>query len=293
MAFYMGGGGMDNAILHRRNRIDAGYMELLGIKLIAGRAFTTNRSAESKNLLIVNRKSAEKFGKTPGEMIGEKLYFDWQGEKYTFEIVGVMDDWNQTSLRDPVVPIAFEVPGNPSEYDYIVASVNPSGFSQTIGLIENVWKDQVSDAPFEYNFLDDTIQKQYNEDERVAKIIRYFAVVAMVICSLGLYGLSSFMAERRRKEIGVRKVMGASSQQIVGLMSREFVKLVLIAFVVAAPVAWYAMSQWLQGFEYKVAIDFTLFTYAGLAAVAIALITISYESMKAANTDPARTLRNE
>ena len=293
MAFYRGGGSMDNAILHRRNRIDAGYMELLDIDLIAGRAFTTNRSADSKGQLIVNRAAAGKFGLTPEKMVGEKLYFDWQGQKYTFEVIGVMEDWNQTSLRDPIVPVAFEMPERAANYDYIIASVNPSGFTQTISLVEDLWKDQVSDAPFEYSFMDDAIQKQYNEDERVSKIIRSFAVVAMIICSLGLYGLSSFMAERRRKEIGVRKVMGASSQQIVRLMSREFVKLVLIAFTIAAPLAWYAMNKWLQGFEYQVGVDFSLFTYAGLAAVAIALLTISYESMKAANTDPARTLRNE
>jgi putative ABC transport system permease protein len=226
-------------------------------------------------------------------MVGEKLYFDWQGEKYTFEVIGVMEDWNQTSLRDPIVPVAFEVPESAAVYDYIVASVNPSGFTQTVALIEDAWKGQVSDAPFEYSFMDDTIQKQYNEDDRVAKIIRYFAVVAMIICSLGLYGLSSFMAERRRKEIGVRKVMGASSQQIVGLMSREFIKLVVVAFVIAVPLAWYAMTRWLQGFEYKVGIEISMFTYAGLAAVVIALATISYESMRAANADPARTLRNE
>jgi len=118
-------------------------------------------------------------------------------------------------------------------------------------------------------------------------------VTAIIICSLGLYGLSSFMAERRLKEIGVRKVMGASVPQIVGMMSKEFVKLVLIAFVVATPVAWYVMNKWLQGFEYKTSLDVLIFTYAGLGAITIALLTISYESLRAANADPARTLRNE
>jgi putative ABC transport system permease protein len=115
----------------------------------------------------------------------------------------------------------------------------------------------------------------------------------MVICSLGLYGLSSFMAERRLKEIGVRKVMGASVTQIVSMMSREFVKLVLVAFVIAAPLAWYGMNKWLQGFEYKTPLNISLFTYAGIAAMLIALVTISYESFKAARADPATTLRNE
>jgi putative ABC transport system permease protein len=293
MAFYMEGGNMDNAILNRRNTIDAGYMELLGIKLIAGRAFSTNRQADSKGNLIINRASAKKFGIEPDKIIGQKLYFDWQGQNYKFQVIGVMEDYNQTSLKDPIIPVVFEVPENANEYGYLIASVNSSGFTNTIATIEDTWKAQVSDAPFEYSFLDENIQQQYKQDERVSKIISYFAMIAIIICSLGLYGLSSFMAERRLKEIGVRKVMGASVSQIVSMMSKEFVKLVLIAFVVATPVAWYAMDKWLQGFEYKTTLDIFIFTYAGLGAITIALLTISFESLKAANADPAQTLRSE
>ena len=175
----------------------------------------------------------------------------------------------------------------------MIASVNPSNFSETVAGIENIWKTQVSDAPFEYTFLDDNLQKLYNEDRRISKIITSFSVIAMIICSLGLYGLSSFMAERRLKEIGVRKVMGASVSQIMRMMSKEFVKLVLVAFVVAVPLSWYAMQKWLEGFEYKTPLNIVPFVYAGLGALAIALLTISYESLRAANTDPAKTLRNE
>ena len=293
MAFYMEGGSMDNAILIRRNSIDAGYMEMLGMKLIAGRTFTTNRQADSQGKLIINRASAKKFGVEPEQMVGQKLYFDWQGQNYSFQVIGVMEDYNQTSLKDPVIPVVFEIPEVADQYNFIIASVNPSGFSETISVIENAWKDQVADAPFEYAFLDDNIQQQYNEDTRISKIITYFAVIAMIVCSLGLYGLSSFMAERRLKEIGVRKVMGASVTQIMGMMSREFIKLVLVAFVIATPVAWYAMTKWLQGFEYKTSLDVFIFTYAGLGAITIALLTVSYESLKAANANPADTLRNE
>jgi putative ABC transport system permease protein len=293
MAFYMSGGSMDNAILNRRNSIDAGYMELLGIKLIAGRSFSDNRESESKGNVIINRASVKKFGVEPDRMVGQKLAFDWQGQHYEFQVIGVMEDYNQTSLKDPVIPIVFEIPEESDEYEYLVARVNTSGFTETISAIENVWKDQVPGTPFEYSFLDDNIQKQYQEDQRVSRIISYFATIAMIICSLGLYGLSSFMAERRLKEIGVRKVMGATVSQIVGMMSKEFVKLVLLAVLIAIPVAWYAMHEWLQDFEYKVPLDIWIFTYAGLAAISIALLTVSYESLKAANADPARTLRNE
>jgi putative ABC transport system permease protein len=292
MMFYMEGGSMDNAILNRRNRIDAGYMELLGIKLIAGRGFTDNREAE-KGQLILNRTSAKKFGVEPEKMIGQKLYFDWQGEKYTFQVIGVMEDFNQTSLKDPILPIMFEMADTTTNHNFMIASVNPSGFSESVAAIENIWKEQVSDAPFEYTFLDDNLQQQYNEDRRISRIITYFSVISMIICSLGLYGLSSFMAERRLKEIGVRKVMGASVSQIMSMMSKEFVRLVLIAFAIAIPLSWYAMQKWLEGFEYKTSLNIAPFIYAGLSALVIALLTISYESLKAANTDPAKTLRNE
>ena len=292
MVFYREGGSMDNAILNRRNTIDAGYMELLGIKLIAGRAFTDNRKAEARQL-ILNRTSVNKFGVDPDDMVGQKLSFDWQGEHYDFKVIGVMEDYNQTSLKDPILPIMFEMADSTNRYNFIIASVNTSAFSETIASIENIWKSQVSDAPFEYSFLDDDLQKQYSEDRRISSIITSFSVIAMIICSLGLYGLSSFMAERRLKEIGVRKVMGASVTQILGMMSKEFVRLVLVALVIAIPLSWYAMQQWLQGFAYKTPLNIEPFLYAGLCALAIALATISYESLKAANTDPAKTLRNE
>lgn len=293
MAFYVEGGNMDNAILNRRNIVDAGYMELLGIKLIAGRTFTDNREAESQGHLIINRTSANKFKIDPENIVGQKLYFDWQGKNYAFQVIGVMEDYNQTSLKDPIIPVVFEMADSTNRYNFMIASVTPSTFPETISGIEEAWEKQVSDAPFEYSFLDDNIQKQYNEDRRISKIITYFSVIAMIICSLGLYGLSSFMAEQRLKEIGVRKVMGASVTQIVGMMSKEFVRLILVSFGIAIPLSWYAMQKWLQGFEYKTPLTIAPFIYAGLSALVIALLTISYESLRAANSNPAKTLRNE
>jgi putative ABC transport system permease protein len=293
MAYYMEGGNMDNAILNRRNTIDSDYMDLMGIKVIAGRSFTDNRQTDSQGKLMINRTSAKKFGFEPEQMVGQNLYFDWQGKNYKFEVVGVIEDYNQTSLKEPIIPIVFELPGSANDYSFIIASVSPTEFSETISAIEDIWASQVSDAPFEYSFLDDDLQKQYNEDQRVSKIITYFALIAMIVCSLGLYGLSSFMAERRLKEIGVRKVLGATETQIMGMMSKEFVKLVLIAFVIAGPLSWYAMNKWLEGFEYKTPLNISIFLFAGLGALAIAMLTISYESLKAANTNPAQTLRDE
>lgn len=293
MLFYPDGGSMEKTVNIRRNSIDAGYIELLNIRLVAGRMFTDNREAESKNKLILNRVATSKLGFTPEEIIGQNLHFDWQGEKYNFEVIGVMEDFIQTSLHDEIQPLLFEIPESSNRYDNLIASVASANFEQTVKTIEQVWKANISDTPFEYSFLDQNIQKQYDEDRKVSGIITSFGLIAMIICVLGLYGLSSYMAERRIKEIGIRKVMGASIPQIISMMSSEFIKLVLIAFVISVPLAWYGMNTWLESFAYKIAIEWFVFVWAGIVALAIALFTVSFESFKAASVNPVKSLRNE
>jgi len=293
MMFYKDGGDMDHAITNFRNRIDYDYIELLGIKMLAGRSFTDNREVESKNKVIVNRTSAKKFGFEPAEIIGQHLYFDWQGQKYNYEVIGVMEDFHQTSLKEEIKAIMFEIPGEATRYDYMIASVEPTDFNNTVASIEKVWKELVNDTPFEYSFLDENIQRQYDEDRKVSSIITIFTCIAVLISCLGLYGLSTYMAERRFKEMGVRKVMGASVNQIVTLMSSEFIKLIVIALIISVPLAWYAMDRWLEGFAYRTSIDVLVFVYAGGAAMLVALLTVSFESFKAATANPLKALRNE
>jgi putative ABC transport system permease protein len=293
MMYYTDGGNMDKAIDIRRNQIDVGYMEMLDMKLIAGRTFTDNRASESQTKLILNKTAASKFGFEPDKIVGQKLHFDYQGKKFDFEVVGVMADYHQNSLHEEIQPTLFEMADSTKRYDYMMVSLSSQDFEQTIHSIEKIWKAQISSTPFEYSFLDQNIKKQYDDDKRVSGIIASFGFIAMIICSLGLYGLSSFMAQRRFKEIGIRKIMGASVRQIVTMMSAEFVKLVLIAFVIAVPIAWYGMSQWLEGFAYKVPIEWMVFALAGLVALAIALVTISFESIKAAMGNPVESLRSE
>ncbi|MEQ1588714.1 MAG: FtsX-like permease family protein, partial [Cyclobacteriaceae bacterium] len=293
MNFYGEGGTMDNAVLHRRNTVDAGYISLLGIKLIAGRNFSDNPGSEAENNIIVNRASVTKLGFTPEQIVGQSLYFDWQGTKYTFQVIGVMEDYHQTSLKESINPTIFEIATEEQEFPYLIASITTTNFSETTALLEKTWKALVTDTPFEYYFLEENIQKQYSEDRKVSQIITAFTIIAMIICSLGLYGLSTYMAERRFKEIGVRKVMGASISQIVTMMSKEFVRLVLFALVISVPLAWYMMNQWLSSFAYHVPLSFTIFIYAGASALLIALITVSFESIKAASANPVNSLRTE
>ncbi|KXK31849.1 MAG: antimicrobial peptide ABC transporter permease [Bacteroidetes bacterium OLB12] len=293
MMYYSEGGNMDKAILHTRNTVDAGYMNLLGIKLIAGRPFSDNPQSESRTNIIVNRASAKRLGFEPDQLVGQPLYFDWQGTQYTFHVIGVMEDYHQTSLKENINPIVFEIATERQEFPYLIASINTLDFNETTSFLEKTWKNLVNDTPFEYYFLDESIQKQYSEDQKVSQIITAFTLIAMIICSLGLYGLSTYLAERRFKEIGVRKVMGASVGQIVGMMSQEFVKLVLIAFVISVPLAAYILTEWLSSFAYHVPLSGWVFVYAGTTAILIALITVAYESLKAASVNPVQSLRNE
>ncbi|HPM30694.1 MAG TPA: ABC transporter permease [Chryseolinea sp.] len=293
MNFYTSGGSMETANMIRRNTVDQGYLEMMDIKLIAGRSFNENRSSESNNKLIVNRTTAKRFGLEPDKIVGQPLYFEWQGQKYTFEVVGVMEDYHQTSLKEEIYPTLFEMADSAYRFSHMVVDVNADNFKSTISSIEEKWKSLVIDTPFEYSFLDENIQKQYDEDRKVSRIITSFTIIAMFISCLGLYGLSTFMAERRFKEIGVRKVLGASVNQIVGLMSTEFIKLIIIAFIIAVPLSWYAMDKWLEGFAYKVSISMMVFIYAGGIALLIALLTVSFESIKAATVNPVKSLRNE
>jgi putative ABC transport system permease protein len=293
LLLYPEGGTMETAVRIFRNRVDENYVELLGIKMITGRTFINNRAAESDRKIIINRTGIERLGYTLDDAVGRSIYGDWQGEKYTYEITGVMEDFHQVSLKETISPTIFMMPEEIRNYDYMIADVDAANLQETLAALEKDWRGLVNNTPFEFNFLDERISKQYEGDRKVSKIITTFTIIAMLISCLGLYGLSTYMAERRFKEIGIRKVMGASVRQIVRLMSSEFVQLVIIAFVVAVPLSYYAMTKWLEGFAYKVPVDVMVFAYAGIAALLIALLTVSLESIKAASGNPVNALRNE
>jgi len=293
MNFYSDGGSLDKAVDIDRDVVDVGYPELLDIRLIAGRSFTESRNLDSVRKFILNRTAVSRLGFTPEKIVGQYLHFDWAGIKYDFKVIGVMEDFHQNSFHEEIRPTLFEMDQSNKGYDYVIASVATADFERTVQAIGRTWRSLIHDAPFEYSFLDQTIQGQYDEDRRVSRIISSFGIIAMIICALGLYGLSSYMAERRFKEIGIRKVMGASVLQIVVMMTAEFVRLVLIAFVLAVPVAYYGMSKWLEGFAYRVSPGWFTFAMAGLVALGIALVTISFESIKSAIGNPIDSLRNE
>ncbi len=292
-SLYTQGGNMDVAILHRNNSVDVGFIELVDFRLLAGRTFSDNRELDSNNKIIVNRTSAKDLGFSPEEAIGQEVYTEWQGEKSAFQIIGVVEDYHQLNLKEKIQPTLFRMVREGRTLDHAIVSVDTKNINETINSIKRKWAQLINDTPFEFTFLADDIQKQYNEDRKVSIVISSFTVIAMMISCLGLYGLSSYMAERRIKEIGVRKVLGASVHQIVNLMSKEFIRLILIAFIIAAPLSWYAMNEWLQDFAYRIDMDVMLFIYAGTGALVIALATVGFESIKAAASNPVKSLRSE
>ena len=292
MSFYSDGGDMNSAMNMKINTVDHNYMDLMNIKLLTGRGFTSNYEME-KDKLILNEKAVKNYGETPESIIGKRLHFEWQDTAYHFQVIGVMENYHQKSLKEEIDAMCFETNSDNKHFEFLIGTIDTQRMPEQVAKMESIWNRLVPDSPFDYSLLDDTLQKQYDEDRRISRIITYFTVLAMLISCLGLYGLSTYMAERRFKEIGVRKVLGANVNSIVALMSKEFIKLVIIAFAISVPLAWYAMDRWLQSFAYAIGINFMIFVYAGLGALAVALLTVSFESVKAASQNPVNSLRSE
>jgi putative ABC transport system permease protein len=204
--------------------------------------------------------------------------------------IGVMKDYHVQSLREPLMPMGLVVW---PRYNYIGVKVQPGSLAETTGFVEETAARFAPGQPFEYAFLDADFAAKYEQEERLSEVFTYISFLAILIACLGLFGLVAFTAERRTKEIGIRKVLGASVGGIILLLSRDFVTLLLIAFVVAVPAAYFAADGWLQGFAYRTGLGVWLFAAAGLISLSIALATISYQALKAAVANPVKALRYE
>ena len=295
---YTQGSNMENAQLHFNVNVDENYFKLLDIKFIAGHDLTFEKdtfSFESPMIhpILVNRESLHKTGIPLETAAGTHLFIDYQGKHLDFEIKGVVEDFHQFSLHQRVTPIMFFIPQRRNDFAQLCASVEARDYKNVLANMERAWKEIVPNTPFEHGLLSDSVKRQYEADERTLSIISTFTLIAILISCLGLYGLSIYVAERRVKEIGIRKVLGASVAGIVGMLSRDFIILVGIAFLISVPLGYYAMNQWLEGFAYKTELDGTVFLLAGLGSFGIAWFTVGFESMKAAMGNPVDSLRNE
>lgn len=281
--------GADNGFGMQNWTIDYDYLQTMGIQLIKGRNFSRDFGTDSL-AIIINEKSRDILGYD--NPVGKNVYQSSKpGEPpIMYTIIGVVRNFNFESLKQSIGPLAFFLGKNTGLVSF---KVKPDNVPLLIKSIENKWKAMAPGMPFGYRFLDESFNEMYSDEQRVGRIALIFSVIAILIACLGLFGLAAFVAEQRTKEIGIRKVLGASVKGIVGLLSKDFIKLVFIAFFIAAPLAWYFMYEWLQDFEYRVSINWTVFVSAGLIALFIAIATISFHAIKAAMANPVKNLRTE
>jgi len=289
--FYTDGKSNAESYNLKMNDVDFGFIETLGLTLKSGRAFSKDFAADTSSRIVVNEKAATAFGYTPETAIGKRLHFEWENQVYDYEIIGVVNDFHYQGLQQPIGKFGFLL--RPDEYNYMVVNVNTSSMEGMVQFLESKWKALNPEEPFEYTFLNQDFQRNYDTEQRMGIIVGYFTFIAIFISCLGLYGLATFTAEQRVKEIGIRKVLGASVLSIVQLLSRDLLKLVILSLIIAGPVAWYLMHQWLQNFAYKIDIAWWMFAAAGLLAVLIALLTVSFQAVKAAFANPVKSLRTE
>ncbi|QMW06656.1 ABC transporter permease [Spirosoma foliorum] len=269
--------------------IDENYLPTLGIGLAQGRNFSKAFPSDSVAILI-NEAAAKRFGwKNP---VGHRLWTIGNGSpesRRLYTIVGVVKDFHFESMHQRIAPLVMFYGADNYQLALRIRTTDMPGLLKTL---EQKWKAQ-SDTPFAYSFLNERFNRIYQSEQRVGQLFGIFAGLTVIISCLGLFGLAMFTAQQRTKEIGVRKVLGASVGSVVALLSKDFLKLVLVAIVIATPIAWYAMSQWLQDFAYKIDIEWWVFVLAAFIAIAIALITVSFQSIKAALTNPITSLRSE
>ncbi|HMJ68606.1 MAG TPA: ABC transporter permease [Cyclobacteriaceae bacterium] len=268
--------------------IDADFLSNFDIKLVAGRNFITGNLADDSSSFIVNETAVKHFNwGTPETAIGKTL--DW-GLGKQGQVVGVVQDFNFTSLHTSINPLIMHV--YPAWYTNVSLRVE-GDIRSVVSQVETRWKQLDPEGQFKYTFLDQDFDKLYQAEEQTRTIVGLLASLAIFIACLGLFGLAAFIAEQRTKEIGIRKVLGANTGGIIALMSVDFLKPILISFVIAVPIAWYAGSQWLTGFAFRTDIAWWIFGVAGLSATAIALLTVSFQSVKASLMNPVKALRTE
>jgi len=263
-------------------QIDDTYLKTLGMKLVAGRNFSYDIASDS-DAVIINQTLAKKLNlKDP---IGKRIT-----NGSTFRVVGVVEDFNFESMRGNIDPLVMHFGISPS---IVTVKVKGADMKSTIDNVTALWHKYSPDQPIRYTFLDEQFANMYADVQRTGNIFTSFAVLAIIIACLGLFALSAFMAEQRSKEIGIRKVLGATISNITALLSFDFVKLVLIAIIIASPIAWWAMNKWLQDFAYKIPISWWIFVFSGIVAIVIALFTVSFQSIKAALMNPVKSLKSE
>ena len=270
--------------------VDYGFIPAYGVQMDAGRNFSRGFSTDTNNF-IVNDAAVLALGwKDPQNAIGKNINYGGVKGK----VIGVVKDFHFESLHQQIVPLLFQMPSpRNSFYNTISVKIDGNNVESAMNTIQDTWRNYLPETPFDYTFLDDRFAQLYTSEQQQSHLFTIFSCIAIFIACLGLFGLSAFTITQRIKEIGVRKILGASVPQIVTELSKDFLKLVLIAAVIAFPIAWFSMHKWLLDFAFRIDIGWWIFVVAGLIALIIAFATVSFQSIKAAMTNPVKSLRSE
>jgi hypothetical protein len=280
--------GIDKDDVTELKYIDEHYTDMFGITMLAGEKMLRKDSADTLGHVVVNETLIHKLGiQQPNEALGVQFI----GNGHTLTITGVVKDFQSESKHKARRPVIIDY--NPKRFFRISVALKPGHITQTMGSIEKTWKSLFPEEMFTYEFLDDRIASFYKQEQKLYTAFRFFVGIAILIGCLGLYGLITFAAIQRTREVGIRKVLGASLSNIVYLFSKEFIVLIVIAFLMAAPLAWYAMQNWLQNFAYHIQISAGIFITAIVASFVIAALTITSQTIKAAMANPVKALRSE
>jgi len=272
---------------------DYDFIRTFGMEIVEGREFSKAFATDAEGAFILNEAAVKKLGWI--DAIGKKLEMAdvSAGEPRQGRVIGVVKDFHLRSLHHEVEPLVLLVAPQTYYLDNFVVRLAPQNMTATLALLENKWREVAPDRPFEYFFLEEAFEQLYRREEKLAAVFKYFSGLTIFVGCLGLFGLASFAAAQRTKEIGIRKALGASAMNLAALLSKDFARLVALAFVVAAPLAFYFMNAWLQTFAYRIALGWQVFALAGGAALLLALLTVSYQALKAAFMNPVEALRCE
>jgi putative ABC transport system permease protein len=274
-------------------QVDEDFVPTMQIRMAAGRNFSKNMVTDKDQAILINETLAKKEGWQ--NAVGKKIQLgkDEAGNPRLFEVAGVMKDFNIYSLQHKIEPLIVRIPTSNGEKDNIYVRINKMNPLAALETVEKVFREYDAINPFEYSFLDENFARQYKSEKMQGNLLLSFTILAVVIACLGLFGLIAFAAAQRRKEIGVRKVLGGSVSSIVMLLCKDLLKLVLLAILIATPIAWVSMNRWLQDFAYRTNISWWIFAGAGTFALLIAITTVSIQALKAAMGNPADALRTE
>jgi putative ABC transport system permease protein len=276
---------LDEHLLANVLETDVDFASTYNIKLSKGRFFDPKLTTDTTNSIVINEAMAHYLDWK--EPVGKKLEI-YEARKGT--VIGVIRDFNFASLREKIQPLAIILNDNPL---YVSVKLKAGATQPALSAIQKQWKQFDDEFPFDYFFMDEQLNKFYQSDQRLLRVISIFATLAIVIACIGLFGLTIYTAKQRTKEIGIRKVLGASVTGVVGLLSKDFIKLVAIAILIASPIAWWASNKWLQDFAYRINISWWIFASAGIIALLIAMFTVSFQAIKAAIANPVKSLRTE